>query len=386
MKMPKNSKGRKAVTPENRPTSVTPEIENGPSPETENEAETEEDLDASLEALDLDVDDGDILDIEAQDMGSDETLPALHALDKGDNYSPVPATRQTRLPSTTSRDNLQVYLREVSSFPMLKPDEEHDLAVRVRDHQDADAAFRLVSSHLRRVVRIAMDFQRRWMQNVLDLIQEGNVGLMRAVNKFDPDKGIKFSYYASFWIKAYILKFIMDNWRMVKIGTTQVQRKLFYNLNRERQNLIAQGFDPDAAMLSKRLGVSEEQINEMDQRLGASDMSLDMQMGDEGGSGGTRMDFLPALGPGIEDSLASNEMADILRDRISAILPTLSEKEQYILQNRLLTDEPVTLREIGERYNVTRERVRQLEARLLDKIRKHIALEVKDFSDTWIQQ
>ena len=386
MKMPKNSKGRKAVTPENTPTSVTPEIENGPLPETDSEPEAEEDLDASLEAMDLDADDGDILDIEAQDMGSDETLPALHALDRGDNYSPVPATRQTRLPSTTSRDNLQVYLREVSSFPMLKPDEEHDLAVRVRDHQDADAAFRLVSSHLRLVVRIAMDFQRRWMQNVLDLIQEGNVGLMRAVNKFDPDKGIKFSYYASFWIKAYILKFIMDNWRMVKIGTTQVQRKLFYNLNRERQNLIAQGFDPDAAMLSQRLGVTEEQINEMDQRLAASDMSLNIPVGEEGGNAATRMDFLPALGPGVEDSLASNEMADILRERIAEILPSLSEKEQFILQNRLLTDEPVTFREIGERYNVTRERVRQLEARLLEKIRKHIALEVKDFSDTWIQQ
>lgn len=162
---------------------------------------------------------------------------------------------------------------------MLKPEEEHELAVRVRDHNDPDAAFRLVSSHLRLVVRIAMDFQRRWMQNVLDLVQEGNVGLMRAVNKFDPDKGIKFSYYASFWIKAYILKFIMDNWRMVKIGTTQVQRKLFYNLNRERQKLIAQGFDPDAAMLSERLGVSEEQITEMDQRLAANDLSLNAQVG-----------------------------------------------------------------------------------------------------------
>ena len=115
-------------------------------------------------------------------------------------------------------------------------------ARRVRDHGDSDAAFRIISSHLRLVVRIAMDFQRRWMQNVMDLIQEGNVGLLRAVNKFDPDKGIKFSYYASFWIKAYILKFIMDNWRMVKIGTTQAQRKLFYNLNRERQKLCVFGW------------------------------------------------------------------------------------------------------------------------------------------------
>ena len=254
----------------------------------------------------------------------------------------------------------------------------------MRDQGDSDAAFRIISSHLRLVVKIAMDFQRRWMQNVLDLVQEGNVGLMRAVNKFDPDKGIKFSYYASFWIKAYILKFIMDNWRMVKIGTTQVQRKLFYNLNRERQKLIAQGYDPDAAMLSERLGVTEDQINEMDQRLASTDLSLNVQVGEDSG-GASRMDFLPALGPGIEDTLASDEIAGLVRSRLKTIMPKLNEKEVYILQNRLLTDEPVTLREIGERYNVTRERVRQLEARLLEKIRQHLTLDIKDFSDAWIQ-
>ena len=173
-----------------------------------------------LEELDEDsLDQGEILDV-------GEDGPMLLTEGSHDESS-LPAPSMPRLPSTGGRDSLQLYLREVSRFPMLKPEEEHELAVRVRDHNDPDAAFRLVSSHLRLVVRIAMDFQRRWMQNVLDLVQEGNVGLMRAVNKFDPDKGIKFSYYASFWIKAYILKFIMDNWRMVKIGTTQVQRKLF---------------------------------------------------------------------------------------------------------------------------------------------------------------
>ncbi|MDO5484535.1 MAG: sigma-70 family RNA polymerase sigma factor, partial [Desulfovibrionaceae bacterium] len=209
-----------------------------------------------------------LLDVE--NAPNDFDAPDNLALEEcGDGALPAPSP--SRLPTPAGgRDSLHIYLREVSRFPLLKPEEEHALALRVRDHNDADAAFRLVSSHLRLVVRIAMDFQRRWMQNVLDLVQEGNVGLMRAVNKFDPDKGIKFSYYASFWIKAYILKFIMDNWRMVKIGTTQVQRKLFYNLNRERQKLIAQGFDPDAAMLSERLGVSEEQINEMDQRLAST--------------------------------------------------------------------------------------------------------------------
>ena len=344
--------------------------------ELEPAAEHDDDDELELESHD---DQDDILDT-ALDVDMDEPpLPLEEGRESG-----VPAPASTRLPAVGTRDSLHLYLREMSKFPMLKPDEEHELALRVRDHNDADAAFRLVSSHLRLVVRIAMDFQRRWMQNVLDLVQEGNVGLMRAVNKFDPDKGIKFSYYASFWIKAYILKFIMDNWRMVKIGTTQVQRKLFYNLNRERQKLIMQGFDPDAAMLSERLGVTEDQINEMDQRLASTDMSLNVPVGEDAG-GATRMDFLPALGPGIEDSLASDEIAGLVRSKLKTILPKLNEKELYILHNRLLTDEPVTLREIGERYNVTRERVRQLEARLLEKIRQHLAVDIKDFSDTWIQ-
>jgi len=299
--------------------------------------------------------------------------------------SSLPAVSGPRLPSLNLRDNLQSYLREVSRFPLLDPEEETELARRVRDHGDSEAAFRIISSHLRLVVRIAMDFQRRWMQNVLDLIQEGNVGLLRAVNKFDPDKGIKFSYYASFWIKAYILKFIMDNWRMVKIGTTQAQRKLFYNLNRERQKLILQGFDPDSALLSQRLGVTQDQVVEMQQRLDASDVSLDVPVSDENGSA-SRMDFLPALGPGIEEDIAGSEIARLVRDSIEELMPSLSEKEIYILENRLLTDEPATLREIGERYNVTRERIRQLEARLLEKLKEHLGREIGDFSEDWINQ
>ncbi len=354
-------------------TDPSPHENNGVEVEIINQNDDAENIDdENLDAddLDLDLDDADIIDITD--------------IDEQDDSAPAPAP--TTLPSTTlTKDSLHLYLKEVSRFPMLKPEEEQMLAKRVRDHGDTDAAFRLVSSHLRLVVKIAMDFQRRWMQNVLDLIQEGNVGLMHAVNKFDPDKGIKFSYYAAFWVKAYILKFIMNNWRMVKIGTTQVQRKLFYNLNKERQKLISQGFDPDANLLSEKLGVSVEQINEMDQRLAASDMSLDMQVNEDSG-GATRMDFLPALGPGIEDSIASEEIASLVQEHLRTILPKLNEKETYILQNRLLTDEPVTLREIGERYNVTRERVRQLEARLLEKLRKHLSSDIKDFSEEWINK
>ncbi|WP_027366674.1 sigma-70 family RNA polymerase sigma factor [Desulfocurvibacter africanus] len=281
-------------------------------------------------------------------------------------------------------DILHMYMQEISRFPILKPEEEVELARRVRDTGDQDAAFRLVTSHLRLVVKIAMDFQRRWMQNVLDLVQEGNVGLMRAVQKFDPEKGIKFSYYAAFWIKAYILKFIMDNWRMVKIGTTQTQRKLFYNLNKERQRLQSQGFDPTSSTLSKSLGVSVEDIEEMDQRLSRSDMSLDITIGDD--TTATRMDFLPALGPGIEETLANSEISALLREHLASIVPMLSDKEQDILQKRLLSDSPVTLREIGDQYGITRERVRQIEARLLQKIREHLTDKIEDFSKDWIRE
>ncbi len=295
------------------------------------------------------------------------------------DFLPAPDPAESR---SIQRDPLQLYLREISRFPMLKPDEEFELAKRVRDHNDQEAAFRLVSSHLRLVVKIAMDFQRRWMQNVLDLIQEGNVGLMRAVQKFDPDKGIKFSYYAAYWIKAYILKYIMDNWRMVKIGTTQAQRKLFYNLNKERRRLQAQGFDPSAAQLSENLNVNESDIVEMDQRLSGNDLSLDAPLGEDSSS--TRVDFLPALAPGVEETLAGDEIASHLEKQLRSIRPLLNDKERDLLEYRILSDSPLTLREIGAKYGITRERVRQIEARLLEKIRDHLSNTIEDFSKEWI--
>ncbi|MDD3311683.1 RNA polymerase factor sigma-32 [Pseudodesulfovibrio sp.] len=345
-----------------------------------------------LDPEDLDGPDKDDLDadeLDADDLDAD-------GLDAGDDYSAVPVNPPAeldddeRLPAEfkpTSRevrlrDPLQLYLREIARFPLLKPEEEYALAKRVQEENDQDAAFKLVSAHLRLVVKIAMDFQRRWMQNALDLIQEGNVGLLKAVTKFDPEKGIKFSYYAAFWVKAYILKYIMDNWRMVKVGTTQTQRKLFYNLNKERQRLQAMGFDPTTEVLSERLGVSTQDIEEMDQRLSRNDMSLDTPLGDDSDS--TRMDFLPALGPGVEEKIASGQIMEMLMENLKEIRPTLTDKEQIILDQRLLSDDPVTLREIGESFGVTRERVRQIEARLLAKIRDHMADKIKDFSKDWV--
>ena len=298
--------------------------------------------------------------------------------------SPDPPELKSSRNEAVPYDPLRLYLREISRFPLLEPEEEKELARRVRDTGDSDAAFRLVSSHLRLVVKIAMDFQRRWMQNVLDLVQEGNVGLMRAVQKFDPEKGIKFSYYASFWIKAYILKFIMDNWRMVKIGTTQAQRKLFYNLNKERRRLISLGYDADTTTLSRNLNVSKEQVMEMEQRLEHNDLSLDLPLGDD--STATRLDILPALTPGIEATLAREEISRHLSEQLQSILPELNDKELDILKERLLSDQPMTLREIGEKYSITRERVRQLETRLLGKLRNHLSKEIDDFSTDWISE
>lgn len=281
-------------------------------------------------------------------------------------------------------DPLHIYLQEIKKFRVLEPDEEFGLARRYRDDQEEAAAFTMITSNLRLVVKIAMDFQRRWMKNVLDLIQEGNVGLMKAVQKFDPDKGIKFSYYASFWIKAYILKFIMDNWRMVKIGTTQAQRKLFYNLGKERQRLIALGFEPDTATLSRNLHVSESDIIEMGQRLGQHDMSLDMPVG-SADSDFTPMDFIPALETGVEAQMATNQINVLLHDNIDALRDKLNDKELDILNDRLLADNPLTLREIGEKYGITRERVRQIEARLLQKIKEQMSTTIQDFSEEWIE-
>lgn len=282
------------------------------------------------------------------------------------------------LPSTKSAgtDTLQHYLKQVASFPLLSQEEEQELARRVLDQDDSEAALRLVTSHLRLAVKIAMEFQRIWMRSVLDLIQEGNVGLLQAVKKFDPDKGVRFSYYATFWIRAYIMKFIRDNWRMVKLGTTQPQRRLFYNLGKERRRLQQQGYDTDNATLAANLGVSEEEVSEMLQRMDAPDMSLDAPVKDE--QGASHMELLPALGPGVEEEVAASERSNLARRQIDAVLPELNDKEADILRTRLLTDSPETLREIGERHGVSRERIRQLEERLVSRLRERMQQEYED--------
>ncbi|OGP57166.1 MAG: RNA polymerase subunit sigma-70 [Deltaproteobacteria bacterium RBG_13_49_15] len=274
-------------------------------------------------------------------------------------------------------DPLQRYLSEIGKYRLLNREEEIELARKVQEEDDTEAAYILVTSNLRLVVKIALEFQRVWMQNLLDLIQEGNIGLMQAARKFDPYKNVKFSYYASFWIKAYILKFIMDNWRLVKIGTTQGQRKLFFKLKKEKQHLIDQGFDPKPKLLSERLGVSEKEVVDMDQRLDGWDVSLDAPLKDD--SDTERMDFISIGSDSVEDQMAKKEMDSILHGKIDEFKKKLTQRELEIFELRLFSDSPVTLQEIGERYGISRERVRQVEKNIIKRMRDFFKEEISDF-------
>ncbi len=291
---------------------------------------------------------------------------------KIDNKSP-----KTEAKSLVKFDPLQRYLSEISQYRLLTREEEVELGKRVQEDQDMEAAYQLVTSNLRLVVKIALEFQRVWMQNLLDLIQEGNIGLMQAVKKFDPYKNVKFSYYASFWIKAYILKFIMDNWRLVKIGTTQGQRKLFFKLKKEKQHLIEQGFDPKPKLLSQRLGVSEREIIDMDQRLDGWDVSLDSPVKE--GSDTGRIEFVSEGSASAEDRVAKKEIETLLHNKVTEFRKQMTDRELEIFDLRIFSDTPVTLQEIGDRYGISRERVRQIEKNVIKKMRDFFKNEIPDF-------
>ncbi len=274
-------------------------------------------------------------------------------------------------------DPLQSYLAEVNRYQLLTREEERELAIRVQEENDPEAAYTLVTSNLRLVIKIAIEFQRVWMQNLLDLIQEGNIGLLQAVQKFDPYKNVKFSYYASFWIKAYILKFIMDNWRLVKIGTTQAQRKLFFKLKKEKQKLIDEGFDPKPKLLSDRLGVTEKEIVDMDQRLNSWDLSLDAPLKED--SDTERMEFISTDTDSAETQVASKAVKSLLREKVALFKTSLSDRELEIFETRIFSDTPVTLQEIGEKYEISRERVRQIEKSITKKMQDFFRRELPDF-------
>lgn len=298
--------------------------------------------------------------------------------EEGSDVGVVPGNVKGQTDKAVAKfDPLQRYLSEISQYRLLTREEEVALGKRVQENGDPDAAYQLVTSNLRLVVKIALEFQRVWMQNLLDLIQEGNIGLMQAVKKFDPYKNVKFSYYASFWIKAYILKFIMDNWRLVKIGTTQGQRKLFFKLKKEKQRLIEQGFDPKPKLLSQRLGVSEREIVDMDQRLDGWDVSLDSPVKE--GSDTGRIEFISEGSASAEDRVAKKEIEALLHNKVAQFRKQMTARELEIFDQRIFSDTPVTLQEIGDRYSISRERVRQIEKNVIKKMRDYFKNEIPDF-------
>lgn len=266
-------------------------------------------------------------------------------------------------------DPLSRYLAEISMHPLLTIEEENLLSRRYSEDKDLDAAYRMVVSNLRLVVKIAYEFRRN-INNLLDLIQEGNIGLMRAVEKFDPTRGVRLSSYAAWWIRAYMIRYILNNWSLVKIGTTQNQRRLFFNLKKEKEALEAQGFKPGPKLLASRLNVKESEVEEMEMRLSASDMSLDVPV--EEGSDQTRMDYLQGGGAGADDLLAGKELQTLIHEKLSRFRDTLDERDRIIFDLRLVSEDPVTLREIGERFDISRERVRQLENELKARLKNFL--------------
>ena len=278
-------------------------------------------------------------------------------------------------------DPLQMYLLEIKNYRLLTREEELELATLVREKKDKNAAYRLVTSNLRLVVKIAMDFHRYWTKSLLDLIQEGNVGLLQAVRKFDPYRGIKFSYYASFWIKAYMLKFIMENWKLVKIGTTQTQRKLFFNLAKERDRLISQGFDPEPRLLAERLDVKVKEVEEMSQRLGGGEVSLNAPVGDDGKE--AYGSFLPDSTVSVDEQLSEQENRRLLSAKLQEYRSKLSGKELDIFDNRIMAENPMTLQELGDKYKISRERARQIQERIIKNIKKWLKEEIPNFEENF---
>lgn len=273
--------------------------------------------------------------------------------------------------SIASADPITRYLAEIGRYPLLTREKEQELAIRYRETGDPKAAEALVTSNLRFVVKIAAEYTR-FGARLIDLVQEGNVGLMHAVKEFNPYKDVRLITYAVWWIRGYIQEYLMRQYSMVRIGTTATQRKLFYQLQKERERLEREGLEHGLAQISGRLGIPEEEVQEMHARLSGRDVSLDAPVNEDGS---TRLiDLQSEADPSrLDDNLGSREEIQKLVSTIEELRPTLNEREQFLLDERLLADEPMTLQEIGDKYGTTREAVRQMEARLLQKIKKSIA-------------
>ncbi len=285
---------------------------------------------------------------------------------EAEDTRPLPVVRGSD--ALAPLDPLTAYINEIRQYPELSAEEEKELALHYQDTGDVQAAYKLITNNLMLVVKIAMTFRREW-QNVMDLIQEGNVGLMKAVKNFDPFRGVRLPAYASWWIKAYILKYILDNWRLVRVGTTNARRKLLYNLQKEKAKLEEQGFTATPKQLAEHFGVSEKDVIDVQASLGAADVSMDTPVHPD-----SEMTPGKSLSDGQHPAQAieKSQFHEVLHEKIDAFLEKLKPIEKELFATRILAEDPVSLKEIGEHYNITREAVRQTEQRLLKKFKTYI--------------
>jgi RNA polymerase sigma-32 factor len=290
----------------------------------------------------------------------------------------VPESVAPKSSAALSRsDPMQAYLREIQRHPLLTPEQEQTLTRKYATDQDVATAAKLVTSNLRLVVKLAYEYRRAY-KNIMDLVQEGNIGLMQAVKRYDPYRGVKLSSYAAWWIRAYILRFILNNWRLVKLGTTQAQRKLFFNLNKEKEKLRALGIDPEPHVIAERLGVEEKEVIDMDRRLSSGEASLDAPIGDGEGRSVSRLELLPSMGESPEADLQRSEMDALVKTHLGEFRKTLKGKDVIIFDQRMSAEDPLTLQQLGDEFGVSRERVRQLEARLTMKLRDFLKQRLGD--------
>ncbi len=307
---------------------------------------------------------------EIVDEQTEEILPETSTDDDLDLEIEPAADLSKSLPvnSLASSDPVSAYLSEIRKYPLLSKEQEQALAKKYYETKDPAAAQALVTANLRFVVKIAAEYSR-FGGRLIDLIQEGNMGLMHGVREFNPYKDVRLITYAVWWIRGYIREYLMKQYSLVKIGTTQNQKKLFYQLQRQKAELDALGQSPDIHLLSTRLGIPEDEVQVMAQRMSGRDVSLDNPIGDEASS--SFLDFQKSELSMPDEQISRREEMSHLNETIEKLMPSLSAREKIILEERILNDEPLTLQEIGEKYGITREAVRQMEVRVLKKIKDH---------------
>lgn len=299
-----------------------------------------------------------------RDVDLDDSLPELF------ESSEVAVIGSSSSKSLAVSDPVALYLQEIRKYALLTREQEAELARKYFETKDPVAAQALVTANLRFVVKVASDYSK-FGARMIDLIQEGNMGLMHAVREFNPHKGVRLITYAVWWIRGYIQEYLLKQYSMVKIATTLNQKKLFYRLQKEKDALDKLGITPDMALIGTRMGIPTEEVEEMAKRLSGRDISLNTPLDD--GSTTQLMDVQKSTGLNIDDELAKNEELSVLKAQLEELRPELSDREKIILEERLLADEPLTLQEIGEKYGITREAVRQMEARLMKKIKDRVS-------------